>query len=493
MRMFKEAPVAAARTHPPSSFRSSPQPSAIDTPVAGVAVIAGLIFASFLLPIDVQPRDGLRLPALLFSLSLCSVPVLAALRDPKSFFRAEHLLAMAPVFWLLLEPIQGRTDLDGVSREDVQRSLAAIAIFVTGAWIAFVQRPWRAPEFVRSAARVELPTEAYFGIGVLAFILAFLKYAVPAGFDFAAMASDLAGGRWAGAWNRGDLGGTDAFLDHLSYFGYLLPPLTVIVSRRLGWGNLRTLCLIFCGLILSAFIIQQGGRRLVGMFFGSGFLFWFLGKPQIRLSTILTLILLVAGLWFTNEKILSYRNVGILAMFDPDATPHVSEDAMVRVDDNFLRLAQTSAIFPELHPYTTWRYALWVAVRPVPRLFWPGKPVDPGFSLPQFLRQKGVSLSSSVIGELMMAGGLLAVALGGWFYGRLARSLSHFLSEARTSSALLIYSVGLFALFVGFRSMIELVLTSYIILGWVALVHIYHGFKVKQATLPVNPRPGRSW
>ena len=76
-----------------------------------------------------------------------------------------------------------------------------------------------------------------------------------------------------------------------------------------------------------------------------------------------------------------------------------------------------------------------------------------------------------------MAGGLLAVALGGWFYGRLARSLSQLLADARTSSALLIYSIGLFAIFIGLRSMIELVLMSYIILAWVGLVHAYTGFR----------------
>jgi len=165
-------------------------------------------------------------------------------------------------------------------------------------------------------------------------------------------------------------------------------------------------------------------------------------------------------------------------VFDEDARHKADANgALIRVDDNFYRLAQTAAIFPELHEYTTWRYVLWVAVRPVPRLFWPGKPVDPGFSLPAFNGMRGVSLSSSVIGELFMAGGLGAVGLGGWLYGRLARSLSHFLSEATTPGALIIYSVGLFALLIGVRSMIELVLTSYVVLAWVGLVRLHAGFR----------------
>lgn len=461
---------------------ADPRLWAIDDPMTVLAVMTGLIFIIFSLPANVEPRDALRVPTFGFILCLCLVPGLAALRDPKSIFRAEHVLMMAPVYWLLLDPLQGRFELVGVTKEQVEQSFIAIALFLFGAWIAFLQRPWRMPTFIRSTTWKEFPTQAYFVIGVVAFALAFFKYAIPSDFDLVTMAQAVRGGRWEGAWGRGMLGGSDAFLDHLSYFGYLLPPLTVVLARRLGWSDVRPLCLGIGTFILSAFLIQGGGRRLVGMFFGSGILVWFLGKPKVRFTTILILGLLAFGLLFTFERMLDYRKIGILAMFDSSLEPvqEVLEDglddhrAFVRVDDNFLRLAQMTAIFPDHHAYTTWRYVLWVAVRPVPRLLWPGKPIDPGFDLPEFIGSTGVALSSSVIGELFMAGGLVAVALGGWFYGRLARSLSLFLAETGTSAGLLVYAVGLFALFTGVRSMIELVLTSYIILSWVVLAR-FHG------------------
>jgi hypothetical protein len=464
----------------PPSPRRALRLWAIDDPMTILAMVVGLIFAIFSLPADVEPPDALRVPVLFFTLSLCVVPVLAAFRDPKSIFRAEHVLVMAPVYWLLLDPLQGRSEFVGVDREHVQRSFIAIALFVLGAWIAFLQRPWRTPKFIRSTTWTEFPTQAYFGIGVLAFALAFLRYAIPSGFDLTVMAQGLAGGRWEGAWSRGALGGSDAFLDHLTYFGYLLPPLTVLLARRLGWSDLRTLCLGMCTLILSAFLVQSGGRRLVGMFFGSGILVWFLGQRKVRLMTALKLGLLVVGLLFTLERMLDNRRVGLLAASDSDSRPGLELDAnnaLVRVDDNLFRLAQTTTIFPELQSYTTWRYVLWVAARPVPRLLWPGKPLDPGFDLSEFVGVRGVSLSSSVIGELFMAGGFVAVVVGGWFYGRLARSLSYFLSKATTSGALLIYAIGLFALFTGVRSMIELVLTSYVALAWVALVRVQAAFQ----------------
>jgi hypothetical protein len=452
---------------------------AVDHPASAIVTMVGLLVAIILLPDDVEPSGALALPTAVFVASLCLVPLLSSLHNLKNVFRAEHVLMLSPVYWLLLDPLQGRGELIGVAPTDVQRSFIAIAVFILGAWFAFLQRPWRAPRLVREASRAELPTAVCFGIGLLAFTLAFLRYAIPSGFDVHVMWQALMGNRFAGPWQRDTLGGADAFLDHLSYFGYLLPPLAALLGRRHGWTDRRTVVLLLLSLVQALFVVQGGGRRTVGLFLGSGILFWFLGSPRIRFSTVLVLFLAMGGLTFVLDDILSYRGTGaISALMSDTATPERREgEGLIRVDDNFLRLVQLIEIFPERHAYTTWRYPLWVAVRPVPRLFWPGKPVDPGFDLSEGVGVKGASLSASVIGELVMAGGLFAVLLGGWFYGRVARSLSVLLAEGRTSSALLIYCIGLFALFIGMRSMIELVLTSYVILAWVLLVRAYQGFR----------------
>lgn len=435
----------------------------------------GLALALITLPADVEPRGALRLPATLFAVCLCLVPVFTALHAPKSIFRAEHILVLAPIFWLLLDVIQGRYELSGVSQQDVGLTFSAIALFVGAVWVSAIHRPWPVPRFLKNAALRELSPNVFFGIAMLAFLLAFLRFAIPSGFDLPAMFASLGGGRWSAPWGRGDLGGTDAFLDHFSYFGYILPTLTVVLARRVGWNDFRTWGVGLAALIIVAFLSQGGGRRIVGVLFGSAAVLWFLGQPKVRIATVLIMAVGVLGLLTVLETMLDYRNVGFAALFNPsefaDELPSGEEkDALLRVDDNFLRLAQMTLIFPEYHNYTTWHYVLWVAVRPVPRLFWPGKPLDPGFNLPEFFGMEGVSLSSSVIGEFFMAGGFLGIALGGWFYGRLAGALSRLLAETGTPSALIVYSIGLLALFAGMRSMIELVLMSYGILAWAGLL-----------------------
>jgi hypothetical protein len=444
-------------------------------PIAGVVSVAsGTALAWFTTPAMLSGADDLFWPSLWQALALLVVPLFSMLENPRNLFRAEHVVVIGPAFWLLLDPIQGRHDMLGVSSADVRQAYIAIGVFAGCAWIGVMGRPWRAPGFFVQAAAQPMSERVLFGIGLLAFTLAFLRFAVPSGFDPVRMFGALLGGRWSAPWGRGNLGGTDSFLDHLSYFGFMLPALTVALSRQAGWSNFRTLFLAAMALVIAAFLAQGGGRRITGTLLGSAVVFWFLTVPRVQVKNLVVVALLVLGIGAVMEFMLDYRNRGVGALFNPEAIDQSShakgERVVIRVDDNFLRLSQMVSIFPEEHPYTTWRYLLWVAVRPVPRVLWPDKPLDPGFDLPEFIGSTGASLSSSVVGELIMAGGLLAVALGGWFYGKLGSALSNLLLATTTYSALMLHSMGLMALFVGERSMIELVLMSYGALAWVALV-----------------------
>ena len=56
-------------------------------------------------------------------------------------------------------------------------------------------------------------------LAVACFALGMLNYAVPCNFNIFEMVHYLGQERWAAPWGRGQLGGWDAFLDHLQYFG----------------------------------------------------------------------------------------------------------------------------------------------------------------------------------------------------------------------------------------------------------------------------------
>lgn len=439
------------------------------------STLVGLALVLFTLPADVNPPGALTSAALVLALSLCVGPLIASLGAPKEFFCAENVVILGLVYWLLLDPIQGSYGVYRAIPGDIERAFIAISAFALGVWFGSILQRGAVPGFLTGITQVNVQPRTVLLVGLVAFMLAFLRFAIPSGFDLGVMVNALGASRWEAPWARASIGGVDAFLDHLSYFGYILPALTVVVARQQGWTAPRTLILGAMALIIGAFLAQSGGRRIVGALLGSAGLLWFLGQPRIRPWVVVGFALACVGLLSLLDVMVTYRNAGLAAVLDPTVADHVLLNRggpLIRVDDNFLRLTELTAIFPQMEPHTTWRYVLWVIARPIPRAFWPGKPLDPGFSLAEFHGMPGLTLSVSVVGELFMAGGLVGVLLGGLLYGWLAGCLSSLIRRAPGHASLLVFSLGALALFVGVRSMIELVLMSYGILAWALLAFL---------------------
>ena len=437
-----------------------------------VATALGTFLAVSFIPDDPAPRGALFFSALAMAAGLAAAPLAAAIRNPKSLLRAEYLVALAPIYWLLLDLLQGVYPMRGISPEQITSAFLGIGLFVVALWVAVAYRPWRAPAALVRSASEEFSPKVFFSLAVVAFILGMLKFAIPTNFDVAEMLYYVGQNRWAAPWGRGQLGGWDAFLDQLQYFGYILPALTVIVGRRAGWGNARTLLCGAMAIIMMVFLSQSGNRRVIGVVFGIAIITWVLTEPRLRTKHVLIGAGAVAALLLFLQVMLEYRGVGLAALFESEKNEPLFERDYLHVDDNFYRLCQVIALIPDYYPHTYHKYFVYVLVRPIPRVFWPDKPVDPGFDLPSAIGARGVSLSTSVIGELYMAAGFIGIALGGWFYGRLSGMASQLLRGKLNSSALVSYAIITMSLFAGVRSMLELMLMNYALVAWIGLCRL---------------------
>lgn len=441
---------------------------------------------SILLVPDSPSREGaLFYPALVMSAGLATAPVAAALRYPKALLRGESLVALAPIYWLLLDLLQGVYGMRAITADQVRIAFLGIGLFVVMVWLGAIRRSWKIPRLLISSVSQEFSSNTYFGLALACFFIGMLKFAVPCDFNVFEMVHYLGQERWAAPWGRGQLGGWDAFLDHLQYFGYLMPVLTVVIGRRAGLRNMRTLICIAMSVVVALFLAQSGSRRVIGVVAGMALILWVLDQPRLRVKHLITSALAIFALLLTLQVMLEYRNIGLSVLFGQGELPsaryekmQILEEQHLRVDDNFYRLCQIIQLMPDSYPFVYHRYLIYVIVRPVPRVFWPEKPVDPGFDLPTALGVQGVSYSYSVIGELYMSLGLLGIALGGWFYGRVASTASGLLARCTTQGALVIYSIVVMALFSGMRSILELILVSYVVLAWVGLSHLF--VKVRQ-------------
>jgi hypothetical protein len=455
-------------------------PSLRSTLLAILSTSMATTLAILLVPDDPSTEGALLYPALVMSVGLATAPFVAALRQPKILLRGECLLSLAPIYWLLLDLLQGVYAMEDITADQVRTAFLAIGIFVVVVWLAALRRSWTLPKIVISSVSQEFPINTYFALAIACFIIGMLNFAVPCDFNPVEMVYYLGQERWAAPWGRGQLGGWDAFLDHLQYFGYLLPVLTVVIGRRLGVRKVRTLICIVLSVVVALFLAQSGSRRVIGVVGGMALILWVLDQQRLRLKHLLTTGLAIIALLVTLQVMLEYRNVGLSVLVGQGEISsgryekrQVLEEKHLRVDDNFYRLCQIIQLIPAQYPFVYHKYLIYVIVRPIPRVLWPGKPVDAGFDLPTALGVEGLSLSYSVIGELYMSLGLIGVALGGWLYGRIASTASGLLARCRTQGALVIYSIVVMALFSGMRSILELILVSYVVLAWVGITHLF--------------------
>lgn len=435
--------------------------------LGALSAFISTIFALLLLPDDVNPEGALFLPALVLSLGLIIAPIASCLSSPRALLRAENLVAISPIYWLLLDLIQGAYSMSYVSHASVETAFIAIGLFVISMWVANLAAAWPMPRAITRAASFNVNETDLFLLILIFFSLGFVRFAYPTGFNLAVMADSVLRPRWEAPWGREQLGGWDAFLDHMVYFGYLLPTLTTLLAHKCGWLSRRVIVASLLTTVMLLLLIQGGGRRIVGVVVGAAIICWFLERAVIRLRHLLVVGACVLLLVVTMQVMLEYRDVGLGASFTEEAKE--IQYTHIHVDDNFLRLSQIIELVPQSHPYIYEKQIFFILIRPVPRVIWQDKPIDPGFDLSGILGERGVVLSSSSIGEFYLAFGLIAVFIGGLCFGRLAGMISELLLPIPGSARTLVYSLAAMTLVAGMRSLLELVLMSYMLLAWIVV------------------------
>lgn len=430
--------------------------------VVGVASTGvGLLIALSIFPASPSPQGALFVPALVLTGGILFVPVARAVRRASTMLNAENFVALGFIFWLLLDLIQGAYDLSDAPDWAIRDAFIAIGVSAVAMWFGVGGKPWSVPKWLGEIAAAPMSTRAVSRLVIVCFLLGMFNYAFATGFNLPVMFSYIGSSRWAAPWGRGQLGGWDAFLDQMQYFGYVLPSLTALLIARRGFKPM-TFVAIIASVIMLAFLSQGGGRRIIGVTVGAAILVWIQSNPGIPIRKLViaavSAVFLLAGMQFMlNIRTLGYEEYAFRGTSDYD---------YLHVDDNFLRLAQVVEIIPNNHPYVGWNQIWFTLVRPVPRVFWPGKPVDAGIDFSAAVGAKGVSLSTSIIGEWYLSYGWLAVIFGGWLHGRFARAADTLHEEERYKANPIVYALTVMVLVSGMRSMQDLVIMSYALVAW---------------------------
>lgn len=433
--------------------------------VGFAATSVALLLALAFFPADPSPPGALAIPAIILAAGILFVPIVRAIRRSPQLLYAENLVAFGFIFWLLLDLVQGAYDLRDAGDPAVRSAFIAIGVSAAAMWVGVAGRPWPLPKWLAEIAERSMDNKTVGRLVPLCFVLGMFNFAYAVDFDIPLMFSYIGEQRWAAPWGRGQFGGWDAFLDQMQYFGYVLPSLTALLIARRGF-TLATWASIGLSGIMLAFLSQGGGRRIIGVTVGAAIIVWIQAQRELKVRRLTIAAAAAVGLLATMQFMLNIRTMGYEQYLLRGAE---QEYDYLHVDDNFLRLAQVIEIVPAEHPYVGFQQVWFTIVRPVPRVFWPNKPVDPGFDLPSIVGLKGVSLSTSIIGEWYLSFGWLAVIVGGWLHGRLARTANVLREREEYHTNPIVYGLAVMVLVSGMRSMQDLVIMSYaLVAAWAA-------------------------
>lgn len=434
------------------------------TVVSLVSIFGGVTLAVSLMPSDVAAEGALAVSGMWICVGLAgAVGADMIARGLERLFRAEHLIMLGIVYFVLADLVEGLYPVT-VSADAVLAAFIAIGLFASGCSLARLVPRLPVPGSIRGWMMAEYSDWELLALTVVFFGLGMFRFLFASEFSIGVMVEGLGAARFSAPWSRGELGGWDALTDVLINFGFPLATFTVMLAlRRRSWLDWK----VGVGALLSAifllFVAQLGARRLIGAIVGAALFTWGCGnRGRLRFTSALGAVVVTIALLGGMQFLFASRDEGWA-----EYVYEAPGSAVIRVDDNFLRLAQTIEAVPQDHPHIGFQWMWYVVVRPVPRILWPGKPTEPGFSLPEYLGLESVSLSTSVIGEWYLAFGWPGVLLGGLLFGVLGRTWSQVLEEAVTVKALGFYGFGVMSLFIGIRSMIEVILLCYPLIFWI--------------------------
>lgn len=432
--------------------------------VIGAFIIAGGTFAAVIaVPGNFSEPGALRLSGAIMAFALIAPTFFNWKNDALTLLRGENILLGGLVYWVLLDIIQGAYSVV-VSVDAVIAEFTLLGVAGLGIWVgATVGKPLRPRLLVEEAFR-PLTETTIFRLTIAAFLLGIWDFLYRSGFNFAVILQAFGSSRWDSPWQREQLGDWSAFSYHLQYFGYMVPSLAVLTLIRRGAWHPATIASAAMAVTIMLLHSQGGGRRIVGAMILSGLFCWMIRARRLTSRRFVIAIFLVGGLLALMQIMLIYRNIGF-----GDSGSELGDFNYLHVDDNFLRIAQMLEYVPGLSSYVGWQYIVYAIVRPIPRVFWPSKPVDGGFDLAEILGIPDTTFVLTSPGELFISYGYVAVFIGCWIYGKFATIANSLLEEHKLPVNPLFPSLVLVWLLLGLRSMLEIMLMGYVLLAAVLL------------------------
>lgn len=420
--------------------------------IATVVFVAGLVLTYTSLSGDL-PSSVARHAAIGTGVSV-GLLILAELRHGlQNLMRADLIALLALYFLIFFEFLFAQPMLDELVQykqaiePGISVCLWAFGVMSIGRHCMSGRvRPWRLVNVEPSPSVMVVLFWVSFAIGYFHMLLA-------VNFNPVAMVSYFFESRFEVPWGRGQFGDAQALLYELGATLYLVPPLAGIILGRRKLYSFLSVLLVLLGLLFTLFYgFSTGTRNVIGSYLITFLVTYFYASSASRWKVIFVSAIALAIIFVSTVYGLRFRNVGLRNYLNGIESGPEDTETTLFVDYNLYVVSKLVAIFPETVDYIGWDGPIWLLVRPIPRVLWPGKPEGQNVAAENVFAIEGTTISSTFIGESYMCAGLLGVTIAAMSLGMLARWWTLKAFSARSDFGILIYGSGFFAVVMTMRS-----------------------------------------
>jgi hypothetical protein len=213
------------------------------------------------------------------------------------------------------------------------------------------------------------------------------------------------------------------------------------------------------GVLFTLFFAFASGTRNVFCIYLMLFLVaYFLTRPHTSWKQVVIFGCITVGvLYFASYYMLQFRQAGLNTYVESEAGDVAGfRKETLFIDNNLPVISRLTNVFPEYADYLGWEFVLFAVGRPIPRALWPSKPEKLSVAAEDALGMRGLTLSSTFVGEGYMMGGYAAVLGVGLLFGWLAGWWNRMGSDLSSNLRVILYASGFFAAAISMRSTIWL-------------------------------------
>lgn len=436
---------------------------------ATMAILGGVAlgFIGMQSPSD-QPTLIARAVAIPIATGIAASIYLDSKRGLRNLFRTD-LLCLISLYYLILAeflfPQEGFNRIFSIAqtRNALSLVLVGFAAFAIGRHLVKPQ-PMRSPWLNFE----DVSTDTLFRVVMISAALGYYYMLQSVNFDLFKMIDAMMGARFTEPWGRSRLGGASSLIIELGLLRYAIPPLSGVLLNRRHLTPLYQQILLAAVFALTMFHGFSGGTRNIFVAYLATFIVgYLLTLPRYTfINTIIPVALTFGIAAYGSYHMLEFRTIGLRNYIENKVYASDRVRQTLSVDYNLGSLGLIVDVMPATHPFLGSEILVWSLVKPIPRVFLPGKPEGLSVSMEEIAgADAGYTVAATYIGEAYMMAGVWGVIGTSLFLGALSNWWNRLVLQRQSDYAMVVYALGFFAGSITMRSMFWLTTAMLPVIG----------------------------